>query len=223
MFSKLLNKLCLLLFHIYLFVILHVVQVCLLTDAEIEEFLPLVSYGISLGLEMWCRELQLIFFEQMFKLIGNSGGWVQIERFSVTVRTSTCMVALAGCFSSTSLSPSSWNLFTSLSWDKRLLFLKFWWRSNQRGFITWHYIPWATYNECFQPWRGYTKEMQESNRFDCLEKQQHPAVLTSYCLRTSGGSTMRSLQSCLLILSCSSPRKASSLVQPCMYSYRLFR
>lgn len=48
-------------------------------------------------------------------------------------------------------------------------------------------------------------------------------IPTSYCLRTSGGSTIWSLQSCFLILFCSSARKFSSLLQPCMYSYRLLR
>lgn len=36
----------------YLFVFLNIVQMCLLTDAEIEEFLPLVSHSISLSLEI---------------------------------------------------------------------------------------------------------------------------------------------------------------------------
>lgn len=43
---------CGILSHNYLFEFLHIVQVCLLTNAEIEEFLPLVSYIISLSLEM---------------------------------------------------------------------------------------------------------------------------------------------------------------------------
>lgn len=38
--------------HIYLLVFLHIVQVCLLTNAEIEKFLPLVSNSIFLSLEM---------------------------------------------------------------------------------------------------------------------------------------------------------------------------
>lgn len=53
----------------------------------------------------------------------------------LSVMTDTCMVVLAGCFISVSLSPSSWSLFTSLSWDSRLLFLKFWWRANQSDVI----------------------------------------------------------------------------------------
>lgn len=38
--------------HIYLFVFLHIVQMRLLANAEIEEFLPLVFYCILLGLEI---------------------------------------------------------------------------------------------------------------------------------------------------------------------------
>ena len=38
--------------HIYLFVFLHIVQVRLLANAQVEEFLPLVSNRISLSLEM---------------------------------------------------------------------------------------------------------------------------------------------------------------------------
>lgn len=38
--------------HIYPFIFLHIIQVCLLTNAEIEEFLPLVPHRVSLSLEM---------------------------------------------------------------------------------------------------------------------------------------------------------------------------
>lgn len=38
--------------HTYPFKLLHVVQVGLLTNAQIEEFLPFGACGISLGLEM---------------------------------------------------------------------------------------------------------------------------------------------------------------------------
>lgn len=38
--------------HIYPFEFLHIVQMCLLTNAEVEEFLPLVSYVIFLSLEI---------------------------------------------------------------------------------------------------------------------------------------------------------------------------
>ncbi len=43
--------------NIYPFEFLHIVQMCFLTNAEIEEFLPLVSYAIFLSLEMKCFEL----------------------------------------------------------------------------------------------------------------------------------------------------------------------
>lgn len=45
----------------------------------------------------------------------------------------TWMVALAGCLSSMSRSPSSWSLLTSLSWASRLLFLKCWWTLELQG------------------------------------------------------------------------------------------
>lgn len=41
--------------HIYPFVFLHIVQVCFLTNAQIEKFLPLISHWISLSLE-WGRK-----------------------------------------------------------------------------------------------------------------------------------------------------------------------
>lgn len=63
--------------HIYPLVLLHIVQVCLLTNAEIEEFLPLIPHQVSLSLEMKYNLITLLHvkFTQAFT-DGSSVLWV---------------------------------------------------------------------------------------------------------------------------------------------------
>lgn len=107
----------------YPFVLLHILQMGFLTNAQIEKSLPLVPHWIPLSLERRHRPV-----------LASGPQVVTLQRrLLATTGDGTWMVALAGCLSSMSLSPSSWSLLTSLSWASRLLFLKCWWTLKLQG------------------------------------------------------------------------------------------
>lgn len=114
----------------YLLVLLDVVQVGFLSDAQVEERLPLGVQAVSVCLptisptvtnrtpNQFLHPAAIYFFFDKVIIV-----WVLVCN---AVKRHAFIAVLAGCLISTSRSPSSCSLLTSLSCANRAFFLNFW-------------------------------------------------------------------------------------------------